>query len=798
MYAFPTVYVEDFPTTQFYSNIKLYDENGTQLAGSSSLGYLRIEITSTLWKLYNDKTQDIYLQYTSEDGHNWTRQTSLENNKLPYIMKVYYTEYYSLDQLTIMLKTIGKCFNGLYRYEVQRNPDFNIAFTNFELTSEAECEEVWLEVAGNTHLQNILLQLKEVLRNGTLVKKKTGEYELFATSDKDDYVPPSVYNNKLYVSVYETDVKLYKYSLDLENETYTSTELTAVRTVDSDYVLFDGNLSVEDIVTPINFRAFENSWISTGSPTESITMYYTNDDHWYRHSTKLVHKPETKYYLAKTQLTLRTPDELSIHSVGYGKNGVITGTYDKESYISNISLLSNLWGEQVKTLTASPESEFGQKAYVSTKYIPYIIESLTDLNNTAVYKNINLPENFTSGQYDLLYTPKDLSEFDYVTGTNYQYTFYSYDNRYAICCDFTGGSLKIFDTEQKTLISYTLYTQRLAYVTPLDDSVILFYSKMNSGSETTCEIIRYYYAEEKHESISLTDSGEEVCYLSTILPDLLHSKIHFYMYSNTLQSGWVYSIDLTESEFKCKKLLTFTASTTYTSMMTAIAPDINGTDINIFFQTRNSDRSQFYGRYVCLDGITDTIKEDSGGKTLSKVFDPGSAYTWPILMTVNSTHDSTYCWFDKNRINKSTLAITEETTATYPSGRMDFYKRYCITGWSVAGLIHTMTIYDLSTTTSSVLTMPHHVLHWEKGVSYGTQGSTPFAMVKCEDGYRIGTAYVSNLGLAKLIHLTDGSDNLLVTNGMTDNVTHRQYGVNKIQVQENSTSQNSNEPETVE
>ena len=753
------------------------------MAGLTSLGYLKIEITSTLWKLYNDKTQDIYLQYTSEDGHNWTRQTSLpENNKLPYIIKLYYSEYCNLDQLTVMLKTIGKCFNGLYQYGTQGNLNFNIAFTNFELTSEAECEDVWLEVAGNTHLQNILLQLKEDLRKATLVKKKTGEYELFATSDKDDYVPPSVYNNKLYVSVYGTDVKLYKYSLDLENETYTSTELTAVYTVDDDYVLFDGNLSVEDIVTPINFRAFENGWISAASPSESITMYYTSKDHWHRHNTKLVHKPETKYYLAKTQLTFRTPDELSIGLVGYGKNGVITGTYDRENYISNISLLSNLWGEQVKTLTTSQEEVYGQKSYVSTKYIPYIISSLTDLNNNAVYKNVNLPENFTSGQYDLLYTPKDLSGFDYVIGTNYQYTFYSYNNRYAICCDFTGGSLKIFDTEQKTLISYTLYTQRYAYVTPLDDSVILFYSKMNSGSETTCEIIRCYYGEEKREFISLTDSGEEVCYLSTILPDLLHSKIHFYIYSNALQSGWVYSIDLTESEFKCKKLLTFTASTTYTSMRTVIAPDINGTDINIFFQTQNNDRSQFYGRYVCLDGITDTIKEDSGGKTLTNILDLGSILTWPMVMTENSTHDSTYCWFRKNRINKSTLAITEETTVTYPSGRMDLYKRYCVTGWSVAGLIRTLTIYDLSTMTSSVLTMPHHVLHWEDGVSYGTQGSTPIAMVKCEDGYRVGTVYVGNLGLAKLIHLTDGLDNLLVTNGMTDNVTHRQYGVNKINI----------------
>ena len=291
----------------FSSGLAIYPKSATSISCD-------ITVTSTLWKLHNYKdAEDIYLQYNSEDGIHWTRDTVLENDVFPYDIGFWSDgKVSSAMNLLIMFSKIDKRMKNLYRYGTQDNLKYQTAITNFREDDGFRADDLYIQILGNTSLMQVLNKIVTenysnkvvyftlaIHSNGTIDAYSADYTNSSGTAIRGTVeIQPARYNNNLYMSLNtgNNTSTAYKYQLDLANNTYVKSSLSNLVTIGDKRKLID-TINATDVVTRVTSGT--DDWAGD-SYFDLKTFNCTSSTSTSSYVFNITHKEETKYWIIGT------------------------------------------------------------------------------------------------------------------------------------------------------------------------------------------------------------------------------------------------------------------------------------------------------------------------------------------------------------------------------------------------------------------------------------------------------------------------------------------------------------------
>lgn len=485
---------------------------------------VRGDITSTeaYFRLMGNDYYDI--TYTSEDGLTYTRTDSYDETIVISEEEITIRMYEFSEVCGYFMRISGNTFDGLYKYDTQQVDGYTEfirnAYVNDDIESCYETKTIYTKPLANYIRDTLVPSLSFTVNSFVAVQTSETVFTLY--TDNSQYgnsencvsgAVKSTYNEdgKQYISRFNNNssdvVKtLHIFTIDTVNWSHTHTTMD-----------LEGYAKAIDI-TDLWFTCIK----SADSSNDYIYVYALSpanqtDNSYFAYYNKV--GDLTQYFVAPTQLTLTSENELLPGKVAYGKNGVVTG---------DNSVYDNLDKEEMFLQTLGMTKQLDEERYrvYDTTTIPYTIGSY----EIDIAKYISETADMENADYVLgkLVDYKTLQSITNISGIIYSQAYFAksaVDDTYFVfvkqATDNTYHILQINATFTE-IINDILVECTEAYC-DICNEYIMMLRVTDSASETPYKYVVFNYVEK--ELVTLIPASANSYTSSTIFISDRHLTI---------------------------------------------------------------------------------------------------------------------------------------------------------------------------------------------------------------------------------------------------------------------------------
>lgn len=645
-----------FPKTVTLANKVTKNITGRVICVDNHRLECSIELTATSYTIRQEDRRPVktIVEYTSTDGITYIRKTTLADDMYTFDSAYEWRTSWSNEILDNFVLTIRKTFSGLFDYRTGLDNNYIELYGNVVVSGynkyTADIENIKID-----KLTKIAYKIEDELGVPKLYVVIKNDSGMFLYRYPDAGVPGViVYGNDYYrISqnyTREPKSSVDKYTLDLENMTYTKTTLQASSTYE--YQTVYETIPKTSLIGILNLTNYSDTLAMFGHNDSSSTSTYPMLN-TRRTNINMTYGTFTKYLIAESQLDDIRPSDLLLGKTGYGSLGVVTGDGSILNVMNKSDLIKNMYGKN--------NTIYG-KAWDRTLARIYNNIAITNEKLNEMTNNMIVPIKLSAYTSDGL---NHISLFDKTTES--AYSVFSRDYTKYIEPDVSNSRLYIKDTDTGNII----YSYDMVFANPYDSSkksnIINIYDDTYiawSCTSTVGHVYKFNLHEDNVEHTEIDLGGTYKNYKPFNVFAYNNGKLYLAIRVDTTlgsvckyELGYVNVSDMTYHSILSKSVNYYSTAYAWSANITS------NKDILAYFsiyKDSSSGSSKYWGYLIdSEDNILKSVENSSS--TLNEV---NFSKTYPDSQRI-LYDDGTYLYSSSNKVNKSTLIATKETSS-YP------------------------------------------------------------------------------------------------------------------------------------
>ncbi len=291
--------------------------------GETGMADVQVQLSKTRFRLSGYLSSgSVSVNYTSTDGINYTRSSAKDSVDFKEPIYCYYPEEWN-DALGYFMQIGGMSFDGLFEYQQFNDENKLVMYGGIYYDSGTKHADEYVLNDYTVKVKPLLSTISTLhsFIRALLLVYKDGKLYVYGTEDNTSNGLVVNTINKYCISVISknSSTTVYKYELNPDEGTYTEQVLTNSTPSYSGSTTkdFDFGDITDGYVAGINASNID-AFYST------VWLYYEDSTRYQANFTNKI-GVSTAYLTAPNQFTL-TKSKMLPGVVGYGKNGVITGT----------------------------------------------------------------------------------------------------------------------------------------------------------------------------------------------------------------------------------------------------------------------------------------------------------------------------------------------------------------------------------------------------------------------------------------------------------------------------------------
>ena len=605
----------------------------------------KMVVTNTSSSSSSDTT---IVTYTSTDGINYTRVNAITNYKITssYEESFRWSNVSGWEYISNFICMPIDYFGGVFEYRTDEDENYLQMYGNMVVTGSGKytADLFSLELASLQEITDKIYADLKGPRSYAVVKNDNG---LFLYNYADSGVPGIIVYGGDYYRVsqsYTTSPKtsVDKYTIDLENMTYTKTTLSAKSSK------YEYQTVYETVPTSSYIGIFNSGTTSTdmdifghNSSTSSSTYPMLNTN---RVDMNMAYAQITRYYPINTQLSDVTKSDIYLNKTVFGGNGLVTGDGSIWDKMSKNDMMIKLYGnDNITTCGQGVFADNYNKYVASTNYV------LSRYTNSMCVP-IKLSEYTSDGENHIGL---------YERASHYVFTK---DYTKFIEQDITNNKTYIRDIKTNSILfEYdTLQGNKedrngLNRIICVDNNTYLSWGY----NDTTMYIYKFSTIENSIQEVILTPGGQRSDYqpFDVIGYNALKNKLYVYSSfmttANSVHTVKVGYVDINNMEY----VSLLSKDINYYHLVYTVTGTITSNqDVMVCWYIYGSNNTYKPQYWVYLINENDTVISKIEGSTTDPKISANNSVGYFTQYT--RYDDGTYIYSSASKINKNTLAVT--------------------------------------------------------------------------------------------------------------------------------------------